>query len=398
MARQPSGTFNIEKKALLTDARIGKLRVSGDEVSTPVLWLGHRVGGNPKPWQAFHLPGVLMNAWDILSTGQASQKARKAGLNQYLGLDTSCPTLLDSGGYLYLKRDDVSADPCEVLKLYEDLAPTIGAILDYPLDPFVAVEVNKRRWQQTLANTRLMFENNGRLTLMPIVHAHSIAAAKQACADLCEIIKEPIILAIGSLVPLIRARHNGQVLERQSSEVLGERHQSSRHLVVEIIKTIRTEFPDAFLHVFGVGGTTTMHLMFALGVDSLDSIGWRLKAGYGAVQLPGFGDRFTGDRQRKRRTLLKDDEKAKEALLECECPVCQEHVALEKRLAALDKSFNNRALHNAWVFVQEAVAFRAQIEANSVESFVRERLQHSPLKSLLLGVFDQSEQATGEAA
>ena len=59
-----------------------------------------------------------------------------------------------------------------------------------------------------------------------------------------------------------------------------------------------------------------MHLMFALGVDSLDSIGWRLKAGYGAVQLPGFGDRFTGDKLRKKRTLLKDDGRAKEALLE----------------------------------------------------------------------------------
>jgi len=132
-----------------------------------------------------------------------------------------------------------------------------------------------------------------------------------------------------------------------------------------------------------------MHLMFALGVDSLDSIGWRLKAGYGAVQLPGLGDRFTGTRHRKSRTLLIDDGKAKEALLECRCPVCCEYTTLEERLQALDSSFNNRALHNAWVFVREVNAFRERVKTGSVESFVSQSLQHSPLKSLLAAVFDQ---------
>jgi 7-cyano-7-deazaguanine tRNA-ribosyltransferase len=401
MKPQHSALYAVEKEAYSSDARTGRLKVGNDEVSTPILWLGHRVRGNPKPWQAFHLPGVLMNAWDILSTGQASENIRKAGIQEYLNLGISCATFLDSGGYLYLKRDDVRPDPLEILGLYEDSAPTIGAILDHPLDPFLPAKVNEKRWRQTMANTRLMYERNGNVTLMPIVHAHSVDQANKACADLRQAVGEPVVLGIGSLVPLMRTHHNGEVLRRKpsgQSEAPVEYHQSSRHLVVEIIKTIRAEFPHAFLHVFGVGGTTTMHVMFALGVDSLDSIGWRLKAGYGAVQLPGFGDRFTGDRQRKKRTLLMDDEKATEALLECQCPVCQEHATLEKRLAALDKSFNNRALHNAWVFVQEADAFRAQIGTNSVESFVRERLQHSPLKSLLPDVFDRSEQTTDESA
>ena len=394
MRPQRSTLYTVEKTAHLVDARIGKLRIGDTEVLTPILWLGHRVGGNPKPWQAFRLPGVLMNALDILSNSQASQKARKIGINQYLSLAMSYPTLLDSGGYLYLKRGNVKADPCEVLKLYEDLAPTIGAVLDYPLDPFVTAEENEKRWQQTLANTRLMFERNGWLTLMPIIHAHSAAQAQKACAELREIVGEPVVVGIGSLVPLMRTCHDGRVLAKQEtaqSEGRVERHQSSRHLAIEIIKTVRAEFPDAFLHVFGVGGTTTMHLMFALGVDSLDSIGWRVKAGYGAIQLPGLGDRFTGDRQRKKRTLLMEDEKAKEALLECQCPVCQECNSLEARQRALDRSFNNRAWHNAWVFVQEANAFRKQIEADSVESFVHQRLQHSPLKTLLPAVFNQQD-------
>jgi len=134
-----------------------------------------------------------------------------------------------------------------------------------------------------------------------------------------------------------------------------------------------------------------MHLMFALGVDSLDSIGWRLKAGYGAVQLPGLGDRFTGDKRRKNRTLLKDDEKAKIALLECECPVCAKHRSLEKRLLALERSFGNRALHNAWVYVQEVQAFRIYVERDEVETFLRARLMGSPLRSLLPAVLGRPE-------
>jgi 7-cyano-7-deazaguanine tRNA-ribosyltransferase len=398
MKPQSSARFEFEKNVRPANAHSGKLRVGDSEIATPILWLGHRVGGKPRPWQVFRLPGLLMNAWDILSTGQASQKVREDGINEYLGLDPSCPTLLDSGGYLYLKRGNLKVDPCDVLKLYMDLAPTIGAVLDYPLDPFVEADANQKRWQQTLANTRLMFSRNGHLTLMPIIHAHSVSQAERACADLRHIIEEPSVLGIGSLVPLMRTRHDGRVLAKQSTRSVSqsEYHQSSRHLAVEIIRAVRAHFPDAFLHVFGVGGTTTMHLMFALGVDSIDSIGWRLKAGYGAVQLPGFGDRFTGDKPRRKRTMLKDDEKSKEVLLKCQCPVCQEHATLEKRLVALEKSFDNRALHNAWVFVREAASFRTKIETNSVESFVRERLRHSPLKSLLPAVFDQPERPTEE--
>ncbi|MEM2125660.1 MAG: hypothetical protein QXQ53_04615 [Candidatus Methanosuratincola sp.] len=371
----------MEKKAGSTQARIGKLRVGDHEMVTPILWLGHRVGGTPRPWQAFHLPGVLMNAWDILSTGEACQKAREAGINQYLGLDNSCPTLLDSGGYLYLKRNDVKVGPCEVLDLYEDLNPTIGVILDHPLDPFVSAEVNEKRWQETLTNTRLMFERNGHLILMPVIHAYSAAQVRKACVELRQIVGEPNIVGVGSLVPLMRTHHDGKLLTNGN-------YRSSRHLAIEVIKAVRVEFARSFLHVFGVGGTTTMHLMFALGVDSLDSIGWRLKAGYGAVQLPGLGDRFTGNRYRKNRTLLVKDKVAKEALLACQCPVCQEHDTLERRLMALDQSFNNRALHNAWVFIQEAKAFREAAKADSVEPFVAQRLQHSPLKSLLSVVFE----------
>lgn len=383
MPIQQSGRYSVEKEDRSSQARTARLMVGDRELTTPILWLGHRVGGEPKPWQAFQLPGVLMNAWDILASGRAAIKVREAGLSSYLGLDRSSAVLLDSGGYLYLKRDDMEANLYEILELYEDLVPMIGAVLDYPFDPFDPVEVNVRRWRQTLENVRLMFGDSHSLTLMPIIHAHSVTQAQRACTELRQILGQPVVLGIGSLVPLMRGRHDGEILKKDKGN-----HQSGRHLAAKIVRVVRTEFPDSFLHVFGVGGTTTMHIMFALGADSLDSVGWRLKAAYGAIQLPGLGDRLTGKKKRKGRTLIIEDDRAIEMLLQCQCPLCRQYGTLEQRLAALDDTFNNRALHNAWVFVQEVALFREQIEMDSVESFVYQRLQRSPLKSLLPIVFD----------
>lgn len=382
--------FVVTHRERTSSARVGALLTAGCPLATPALWLGHRVGGTPRPWHSFELPGVLMNACDILLTGRTAERARTLGLNEYLGLPASMPVLLDSGGYLYLKRSRFEADPAEVLQLYEELQPTIGVVLDHPLDPFANRQANRERWRRTLANTLSMFERNGHVTLMPTVHAHSVAQAKTACSELRSIVREPFAVGIGSLVPLMRGRHDRGMLKAGESghgDSASASHQSSRHLALEIVKTVRSEFPNSFLHVFGVGGTTTMHLMFALGVDSLDSIGWRLKAGYGAVQLPGLGDRLTGAAPRERRTLLAFDESAKALLYQCACPVCRQHANLESRLRALESSFDNRAMHNAWVFVQEAAAFREQARMGNVQHFVERRLATSPLRSLLPVVF-----------
>ena len=318
MDHQHGALYCTVKRAESSHARAGVLRVDGTEVQTPILWLGHRLGGKPRPWQAFSLPGVLVNAWQVLSMRRVPRQASPYRVQECRDLMTSSPVLIDSGGYLYLKREDFRPDPLEILQLYEDLNPAIGAVLDCPLDPFLAPEQNEMRWRRTLANTRAMYQKNGHLTLMPVVHAHSIDQAKRGCDELREVVGEPIALGIGSLVPLMRGRHDGRVLAKQAgagSEADGD-YQSSRHLAVDIIRTVRAEFPNALLHVFGVGGTTTMHLMFAQGIDSLDSVGWRLKAAHGAIQLPGLGDRFISTRAHNTRALLAEDGNAKEVTVQ----------------------------------------------------------------------------------
>ena len=41
-----------------------------------------------------------------------------------------------------------------------------------------------------------------------------------------------------------------------------------------VIRRLRQAFADKDIHVFGVGGTATLHLAGLLGMNSVDSSGW----------------------------------------------------------------------------------------------------------------------------
>ena len=94
--------------------------------------------------------------------------------------------------------------------------------------------------------------------------------------------------------------------------------------VVKVISEVRKQIPDARLHIFGTGGTLTMHLMFYAGADSLDSSAWRTKAAFGAIQMPGMGDRWVTKAIRKKPyPQLSREERM--ALENCRCPSCKKH-------------------------------------------------------------------------
>lgn len=112
----------------------------------------------------------------------------------------------------------------------------------------------------------------------------------------------------------------------------------------------------------------TMHLMFHVGADSVDSSGWRTKAAFGAIQLPGVGDRYitTNEKHKPYRDLSRSE---KEILDNCVCPVCRKH-----NLSDLRKSFQLRALHNAWVFQKEIEIAREMTNKGKLSKLHKENL------------------------
>jgi 7-cyano-7-deazaguanine tRNA-ribosyltransferase len=134
---------------------------------------------------------------------------------------------------------------------------------------------------------------------------------------------------------------------------------------------VRKLLPNKRIHVFGVGSTLTMHLMFYAGADSVDSSGWRTKAAYGAIQLSGIGDRYITnlERNKKYKDLTRLDAKS---LGNCGCPVCT-----TEGTDKLRSSFKARALHNAWVYQKEIETTRDLVKEGAYENYVERVLSRS---------------------
>lgn len=346
-----------------TNSRLGELVINNKRVETPVFWIGNEINGIPKPWKLFEVDTVMLNAYELISEPKLKEM-KENGIHRYLGHDKLI--MMDSGGFLFQKKDKVGINVEAISEIYEILKPDIGVVLDHPLDPSKDDITNHKRWLKTLENTEFMLANSSEIAVLPVVHGCTPEQLKNACKELKKLVW-PKAIGIGSLVPLITSPNYGV----------------AKQFVIDAIRIVRREFPNSFLHVFGIGGTTTMHLMFSLGVDSVDSMSWRLKAGYGAIQLPGTGDRFISPpEQGHRKGIGKHEQKL---LTNCLCPICKGKTIEERK-----ENFNNlnpstyqkRAIHNAYVFKEEEGEFRKKLKSGEVKEFVNERLKHTPFLSI----------------
>ena len=278
---------NLEFKVSYEDkhlfSRLGKLKINNKKLETPSLWLGHLMDHKPKLWKTSKLDNLMVNAYFILKKASTYNKIVDMGIHKYLDYDGL--VMMDSGGYLFQKKEEMDLDPLKVLDLYENSRPDIGVVLDHPFDPNSSNLINKKRWDITLKNTAIMIESNSKVPLMPVIHGYSLNELEKACSDIKKIDDDPKLIGLGSLVPLIFSTTAGS-----------KRFPDCMQFVMQSVKLIRREFPDAMIHAFGIGSTLTMHLMYSVGTDSLDSTGWRIKAAYGMIQLPGVSDRHVKTR------------------------------------------------------------------------------------------------------
>ena len=112
-------------------------------------------------------------------------------------------------------------------------------------------------------------------------------------------------------------------------------------------------------------------------VDSVDSMGWKLKSSYGAFILPEVGERHISKKDGKDDVKLLE-EGEEDLLVRCKCPICAGRT-LDERKNALDNyrsdTFINRAIHNAYILKQEEKLFQYALIKNDVLEFVRSRLK-----------------------
>jgi tRNA-guanine family transglycosylase len=156
--------------------------------------------------------------------------------------------------------------------------------------------------------------------------------------------------------------------------------------ILHNLELARTALPGKLLHVFGIGGTATLHLAALFGIDSVDSSGWRNRAARGIVQLPGSGDRMVANLGSWRGRV--PNEKEWKSLRACPCPACRQF-GLDGLRARASVGFCNRATHNLWTLLDEARLIAEHLADGSYADWYRSHLDNSIYLPLITRALEQ---------
>ena len=364
------------------------------DLETPNLFASYRIDDYPRaglrfhPWEMTATQAILLNAYDLLGnrrTRKVASKIRTSRQKLHDIVEFDGPIILDSGAFNFLKHAAISIDPGEVLKGGIDLGADISVVLDHPLHPKSGRKEQRKRWSNTVANSRSMFETledwNGDLPsgfrLMPVLHGYNEETLKRSLDDIVKIWgQEPSIIGIGSLAPLAL---NG-----------------SKRRVIDIILAARRLLPESHIHCFSLGSALLMLFAFYCGADTVDSQTWIVSAAFKNVQLPGFhSTRFSSREAQKdpakyaqtrqafaqRLLQLTTDEgfAVKNWDVDEDWPIGSERDAflyldyLEDRKGK--NQIHGRACHNLYTFNFEANRVRQEMMSSNLETFIKSRMK-----------------------
>jgi queuine/archaeosine tRNA-ribosyltransferase len=179
-----------------------------------------------------------------------------------------------------------------------------------------------------------------------------------------ELLRAKPRVALGGIVPNLLRSQNAMSYTR----------------VLDSLSQARNELAGKKLHIFGLGGTATVHLAALLGIDSADSSGWRNRAARGIIQLPGRGDRIVANLGSWRGRQPTEEEWA--LLDACPCPACRTNSVQGVKLQGIE-GFCNRATHNLWTLLVEDKQVTERLSDGQYESWYGSHLDNSTYRPLI---------------
>lgn len=319
-----------------------------------------RVWDPCSPYYLPNLRAVMVSYADFERMPTQRKAAMEQGLHAYLGIPQGIGVYLDNGSFYQLtKGGDTPRQPYELF--IEKARPDWYAI---PQDYIPTPRMNDEQQIDCLRRTMEMNRSYQHDGYVPVIHIsrHLTDYISEFLADE-RLLRKPAV-ALGGIVPnLLRAPK-----AMAYADVLDNVYQARRELA------------NQRLHVFGLGGTATMHLATLLNVDSADSSGWRNRAARGIVQLPGRGDRVVADLGSWRGRV--PDQVERDALAACTCPACLLHGVPGLKGSGID-GFANRAAHNLWTLLWETSQIEDHLSGGSYETWYKDHLDNSVYRPLI---------------
>ena len=295
-------------------------------------------GIKPRVWDKtseYFLPqlhAVMISYADFYTSPKRRREAMEKGIHASLGIPKEVKVYLDNGAFYFLKREGETP-----IKEYEEFVekakPDWHPIpQDFIPTPKMTLEEQKQCFNRTM---EMNVAYKDKPSYIPVIHISNFLEEYISQLKADEAFLNKPYIALGGIVPnLLRAP---KAIPHQK--------------ILFSIQQIRQEFPNTKLHVFGIGGTATLHLAALLRINSVDSSGWRNRAARGMIQLPGTGERIVASLGSWRGRQVSQEESQK--LEKCPCPACEKHgLNGLKRNGA--EGFSNRATHNLWVLLEEA--------------------------------------------
>ena len=158
---------------------------------------------------------------------------------------------------------------------------------------------------------------------------------------------------------------------------------------------IRRSFVGHNVHGFGLGSTATLHVARLIGLDSVNSSGYRHRAARGVIQLPGTGDREIAPLGSWGGRGLSIAERRQ--LCNCVCPACRLYGIKGLRAAGVH-GFACRASHNLWVLYDELDWLNSHIADGTYGRVFQHRLKNSAYRGIVDMISAIVGRGNGDAA
>ena len=324
------------------------------------------------PYYLSDLKAVMVPYADFHYMPARRRQAMEVGLHASFGIPSYMSIYLDNGAFRF-SRDEGEVPRQDYEAFVAQARPNWYAIpQDYIPTPRMS-DVKQLECLQKTMDVNQSYSHDG---YVPILHIsrHLNEYLRQFKAN--ERLRSKPIFALGGIVP----------------NLLRTPKAMSYKEILDSVRQVRATFADRELHLFGVGGTATLHVAALLGLDSVDSSGWRVRAARGIVQLTGIGDRAVADLGNWKIREPSQEERKK--LIECQCPACQQY-GLEGLKANLIYGFCNRATHNLWTLLEENRMIQKHLKDKTYVEWYKDHLHNSTYRPIIDQIVEDWERDDG---
>ncbi len=325
------------------------------------------------PYYLSDLKAVMFPYADFHYMPARRRQAMEIGLHASFGIPSYMSIYLDNGAFRF-SRDDGEVPRQDYEAFVAQAQPDWYAIpQDYIPTPRMSDDKQLECLQKTM-DVNQSYSHDG---YVPILHIsrHLDEYLRQFKAN--EQLRSKPIFALGGIVP----------------NLLRTPKAMSYREILDSVRQVRATFADRELHLFGVGGTATLHVAALLRLDSVDSSGWRVRAARGIVQLTGIGDRAVAELGNWK--IREPSQQERKKLIKCQCPACQLY-GLDGLKANLIYGFCNRATHNLWTLLEENRMIQKHLKDKTYVEWYKDHLHNSTYRPIIDQIIEDWKRAAGD--